>query len=872
MPDPPVTAREFEVLRYVSYRLTNREIAGRLGISVRTVESHVSALLVKLAAENRRELGVRGAALVRASAVNNRNGALQPAFGSFIGRSDELARLLAMLDSHRLITLTGPAGVGKTRLAIELAARVATVGTTDVRFADLAAARHDGEVAECLLTALSISPPPGRAALDGLAQNSGDWPVLLIMDNCEQALRAVVTALGTLLGSWPGSRVVATSREPLNLIGEETVFTVQPLTVPAQGVADAPSVVACDAVQLLVDRARSSGATFSVTEKNAEAVARLCRSMDGLPLALELMAGRLRTFTPAQLVTGMRDRLSLLSAHASGRPDRHRTLRGAVDTSFEALSRPERSLFAALSVFTGTFAFDAVEDICGGCIELATAPVMETFARLVDRSLVMTVTAGPVNRYRLLETLRDYAREKLPPGAEPGLRYLHAGHYLALVERAECHLRGRDAAAWIVRLRADQPNLDEALDWSVAYEPQIALRLVNGLRRYWEDTDQRHQGISWSEKALGLSVERSALKAEALMTAAILIAPWDSPRLTELAAEADELARQIGDEQLAARAAVCRGEADAFALAPHETETGRVQRAIEYFTRTGQGWQSANAMRVLALLQAPRDSLQMLAEGRRLFELEGDRLQAANCAYLLASTLARDLGEPQQARGIALDALAVFTELGSEHQQAHARSVLALIDYRSGNAGRASDVAHDCLDVFRRVADQRCFSGMLLFLAEIEHDRQRPDQEMRLLRQTLEIASTGAHGRTVPLALERLAVLFEVQHPLTAITLLAAAQNAGGSAGMSAIFAARLESLRRRTSPAAFRVAWRRGLHAQIGSLGAICDAAVLPMPVPAPVAPAHECPSTASERCPEVLRHIQPSSAGPPLPSQELP
>jgi predicted ATPase/DNA-binding CsgD family transcriptional regulator len=820
-----ITPRELEVLRCVVLRLNNREIAERLVVSTRTVESHVSALLAKLGVTTRRELATRGAALLDQPAAARASG-LPAALNHFVGRTRELDEVQALLSARRLVTLTGPAGIGKTRLALEVGRAGGERYSDGIRVVDLTPARQDADIADRVLAALGVAQVPGQAALDSLAGQGVGRAILLILDNCEHVLRGSAVLVEKLLGHWPEVGVLATSREPLGVPGE-TVYQLQPLAVPDARNVELADVLAADAVQLLADRVSSAGPAFSITEANAAAVALLCRRLDGLPLALELIAPRLRTFTPEQLAGRLDDRLALLASGAPGVPSRHRTLRRAIDWSFESLSEPEQSLFTALAVFAGSFSFEAVEAIC---TDSATdrMNVVETLPLLVDRSMVVTVPAGTTNRYRLLETLRDYAHERLDPAAARALSDRHAAHFLELAERSEPQVRGARGPEWTARLRAEQDNLDAALQWSLTHQPTDALRFVTALQRFWQDTDQRRSGIDWAERALAVDNAPSTVRFQALLAAVVLVAPWDVTRLGELASEADQLAQHLGDDRSLAQAKIGLAAANGYATVHIESDTSDAEAAIGYFRSTGDHWYTANGLQALSGMQPPEPALQSLNEARRLYAAEGDLFQAANCAFMMASILVRDLGNPAPAHQLARDALDVFQELGSEHEQAHARSILAEIDYRNARPERAADVAQDCLETFRRLADHRCESAMLLLLAGLAQDRGDNEAAIGLLRETLDVAIRGAHTRTVPMALERLARLLTSQDPLAAIALFAARGNYRYSAGASPQpeAAAELDALRRAVSPAAFGTAWQRGAQAPLEDVIALADEA----------------------------------------------
>ncbi len=437
-----VTRRELEVLRCLVQRLSNREVAERLFVSVRTVESHVSSLLAKLGAGSRGELAALGAALLGDRAARPTNN-LPSRLTRFVGRARELEEVAALLGSGRLLTLTGPAGTGKTRLALEVARTTADGYADGVWLAELASLPEGSAVADRLLAALGGQQVPGRSPVETLVAFAPGRRALLVVDNCEHLLAEVATVVRALLDAATPVKVLATSREPLGAPAE-VVYRVDPLPVPGQGESDLDAVVRSDAVRLLADRAQAASPRFRVTAANAAAVAQLCRRLDGLPLALELTAPRLRTFTPDQLTGLLADRFELLASGGPALPARHRTLRGAIEWSYDLLGEPERRLFTRLAVFAGSFSLAAVEAVCTDQA-LARSQVLELLPRLVDRSLVVVDPAGASNRYRLLESLRSYARERLDDAGERSLWRRHARWFVRLAEEAEPHLLGRAA-------------------------------------------------------------------------------------------------------------------------------------------------------------------------------------------------------------------------------------------------------------------------------------------------------------------------------------------------------------------------------------------------------------------------------------------
>jgi predicted ATPase/DNA-binding CsgD family transcriptional regulator len=498
-----VTEREAEVLSAVAERLHNREIANRLYISVRTVESHISALMRKLGVSDRVALVEVGAEIGRAAQVGT---ALSVPLTSFVGRERETDEIAALLQGHRLLTLTGPAGAGKTRLALHVAASGAGPVPDDVRLADLAAVASAELVADTLARALGVSPQPTRPVRDSLRDGAREMRCLLLVDNCEHVVAEAAELVSDLLAAGGQLRVLATSREVLGVPGEVS-YEVQPLPIPSPRASSrAVTAGGYDAVRLFVDRAVDASPGFALTDANASAVAAVCQRLDGLPLAIELAASRVRSFPPAELVKHLDQRFELLSGGARTVLPRHRTLRAAIDWSYDLLGDEERALFDRLGVFPADFDYDAVEAVCA-----TSGSVVRLLPALVDKSLVSTA-GGDTPRYRLLESLRAYAAERpAARGADADVRQRHAAHYLAVAELAAGRLRGPEQRAWLDRLTTEQPNLRAALDHSVGTgDIETAFRWISALELFWDGTGQRREAYEWIRRTLACGDARHA--------------------------------------------------------------------------------------------------------------------------------------------------------------------------------------------------------------------------------------------------------------------------------------------------------------------------------------------------------------------------
>jgi predicted ATPase/DNA-binding SARP family transcriptional activator len=468
---------------------------------------------------------------------------------SFVGRDEDLSQALKNLRAARLVTLTGPGGVGKTRLAIEASGRLGAAAW----FLPLAPVTDPADVVYTVLDALGIREPviarraaePGTGPLDRLTAALGDRDAVLILDNCEHVIEAAAGLAGHVLAACPRVRILATSRQPLRIDGE-TLCPVPPLPIPP--VPSAPvRIASCESVRLLRDRAVAVRPDFELGEANAAAVARICRALDGMPLAIELAAVWLRTLTPAQLAERLDDRFALLTGGSRTALPQHRTLRAVVDWSWELLSAPERVLARRLAVFSGGCTLTTAERVCADEL-LPQAAVLPALSGLVDKSILGVAEGqdGLAPRYRMLETVRAYGLERLADaGEEDAVRDAFAAYYLDLAETADPGLRAAGQGRWLRELTTEQDNLHAALRWAIArQQADTALRFVRALGWYWMLRGQPGEPEVLARQVLAFEPrEQTPRMAEARVICAITAAgqSWeiDTVRPTLAAAVAD---------------------------------------------------------------------------------------------------------------------------------------------------------------------------------------------------------------------------------------------------------------------------------------------------------------------------------------------
>ncbi len=479
-------------------------------------------------------------------AARRSHGNLPLSVSALLGREAELSDLVHLLETVRLLTLTGPGGVGKTRLAMRLAEQSAPGYPDGVWLCDLAAIREDALAAEAVTTALDVQRRQDRSTLEGLVEVLQTRQLLVAFDNCEHLLAPIGEITEAILRACPGVRIVATSREPLGVDGE-TVWPLGPLPLPDPGETDPVMAMESPAVRLFVARATSAHPGFRLTEATAAPVVEICRRLDGLPLALELAAARVRSMAPGDLADRLDERFTILTA-SPRRDPRHQTLHATVAWSYELLGHAEQLLFDRLSVFAGSFTVGDVERVCAdGAV--AVEAVTNILAALVDKSMVVADTSRSPTRYSLLETLREFGREQLHRAGDTGeLQRRHAGRAIEQVEQAQIGLDGPDEPLWAERLENSFDDLRIAHRWALAQgDIDGALRLVVGAREF-AFRRMRYELFSWAEATLGApGVEAHPLAPLVLATAGYgRFVRGDLDQAMELAERSLAVEQQLG--------------------------------------------------------------------------------------------------------------------------------------------------------------------------------------------------------------------------------------------------------------------------------------------------------------------------------------
>ena len=612
---------------------------------------------------------------------------------SFVGRERQLAELRRLLRKSRLITLTGPGGAGKTRLALRLASSVLDRHPDGVWLVDLAALNDARLLEQTVASACGVREEGVRPMLSVLVEHLGTHRTLLILDSCEHLVDACAALAESLLRSCPKLTILVTSREPLGVAGE-LIWRTPSLSLPRSEDGDRSELVLeSEAVRLYIDRAQMSRPGFYIdsTETTA-AVATICARLEGMPLAIELAASLTRVMTPQEILDRLRDRFRLLTGGSRSALPRHQTLRNAVDWSYGLLSPAEKMLLARLSVFAGGFDLAAAEAVAQD-EPLDPGGVLHVLSRLVDKSLVSAETAGSKGtRYRLLDTIREYAVEKLQEGDEADARRRHASYYVAYCGRAANELRGVDPLPWLARLDEEQPNIRLALGWAVIEQPDDALRLAAALSNYWHMRRHYAEAAEWLNQTLEVATPSLGAKATALGSRAAI--RWRFGEYAGARRDAEEcvlLSRPLGlgvelSSALTTLALVSGAEGDIAAGERYTTESIQVARDHQYREGTARG---LNNLAMFVSERGDHEQARVLLEQAWAeIQLAGNRAAAGNILDSLAR-VSLLLGDRAAARRHYLDSLHQSTKFGDAINIVECLEGIALLDVAERDPVRA---------------------------------------------------------------------------------------------------------------------------------------------------------------------------------------
>ena len=648
---------------------------------------------------------------------------LQPT--PLVGREKEVAEVCDLLggdEATRLLTLTGPGGIGKTRLALQAAADLMDDFPDGTFFAPLATLSE----AELLLPAIAETLGVKETAEQQLDETLKDYlserRLLLLLDNFEQILGAAPDVKELLSGA-PGLRVLATSRAPLGLYGEHE-FPVPPLTLPdLKHPPPLENLTQYQAVGLFVERARAIKPDFSITNESAPAVAEICVRLDGLPLAIELAAARIKMLPPQAMLKRLGGRLKLLTGGARDLPERQRTLRSTIEWSFALLDEGEQLLFARLAVFSGGRTLEAIEAICDAEGDLPME-VFEGISSLVDKSLLRQ-EEGPPNgepRFVMLETVHEFAREKLGKSTEAEeIKRVHAGYFLALAEEARPELRGPDQLEWLERLEAEHDNMRAALSWALERkEAEVALRLGGALSWFWSLRGYPSEGRRWLQEALAMEGPVS-------------------PEVRAMAlAGVGELALDQGDLDRAQEA---------------------YQEGLVLLANEGMEAREAKLL-LLGMLGWVALEREELGQAQQLFEERLALSREISGTWWLATTLqglatvSHTRGNTERATELYEESMDLFREQGAKYSLALCLNNLAMLVYSQGNLGRAAQLTEEAVALHRELDTRGGVSTGLCNLGWIALLQDDLGRAAHLYRESLSLAWDAGLNPEVQSALE----------------------------------------------------------------------------------------------------------------------
>ena len=669
---------------------------------------------------------------------------------SFVGRGREIAEIVQALGRTRLLTLTGPGGAGKTRLACEVAAGLVGRYPDGVHVTELASLSRPELVPHTVAAVLDVPIPGTEIAEVALARQLADRRLLLVLDNCEHLLDACARLTAEVLRGCPGVSVLATSREPLRVGGEVTWRTPSLALPDLRALPPLDRLAELESVRLFAERAHDAAPDFVLDETTAPAVAEICVRLDGMPLALELAAARTSALAPSQIASRLGDALRVLDRGSRSAVTRQQTLHATLAWSHDLLDGHERVLFRRLAVFAGSMALEAVEQVCGG----AALDVVDLLSRLVDKSLVQVEHVGGEARYRLLETIRQFADQRLrDSGEKAGRVRAHRDFFVALATGND-----PERAAGIVNdspqaLDAEHDNLRAALSSGLAEDPAVALRLAVSLWRFWLARGDFSEASRWLAATLAAAPERTASRARALLAASAIEVRRGDPtaRQIDLGIEAVAIMRAVGDDRALAQTLHLTGLLAWVSDDGWQRAVGLVQEARTLATAAGDAGAVASATHTLGVIAVSRGAGPQAEEHfeQVLGLLEGLTSDLPPFFFAVTPGHSWEIGPGGLPRLPFTETVLLFRRAGAEQATAHTLSNLSYAVSLAGDPARARRLLEDSVSAFGRCGDQHGGALALCRLANVHRIAGELDEAAGLLERSMAIRRSLGDRRGV---------------------------------------------------------------------------------------------------------------------------
>jgi predicted ATPase/class 3 adenylate cyclase/DNA-binding CsgD family transcriptional regulator len=796
----------------------------------------------------------------------------------FIGREKEEATVghLVQREEVRLVTLTGPGGVGKTRLGLQVAAELADRFADGVFFVNLALTSDPTLVVPTIAQALGIPEVAGQTLLERLKEQLHQKQVLVLLDNFEQVVSAAVQ-VADLLFACPQLKVLVTSRETLHVRAEHE-FAVPPLALPEPShLPDLAALSQYEAVALFLERAHATKPDFQLTPTNARAIAEICARLDGLPLAIELAAARIKLLPPEALLARLDQRFQVLTSGARDMPERQQTLRNTLRWSYDLLDAQEQRLFRRLAIFAGGCVPEAVEAV-STAVGDSDAGVLEGITSLLDKSLLQrTEGDGKEPHYVMLETIREYGLEVLTSGGEAeATREAHAAYYLALAEQAEPELGGPQQIIWFERLEREHDNLRAALSWfleqgSDGQNRELALRLSGALSQFWLLRGYVSEGRQWLEQALDESRGvRSSVRAKALVGAGELAGMQDDFGQAEaLCGESLALYQELGDRRGSATSLSSLGYT-ALMRSNYAAARALEEEALALFREVGDKWGSVFALHTLARVlfyQGEYGRAQALLEESLVLSREIGGVQGIAGSLMLLGLVLLLQGDLSRAHARLEESLAVSREVGYKRIIGLSIFYLGSVALLQGDVAAARSLLEESLVLFKEMGERGHIAEAFMSLGSISFSQGDYAVARTLMEESLEICRELDLKWDIAACLEELAAVVAAQgEPVRAVWFMSAAQALREAIGMplpsllQAMHEFTIASVHAQLGEQAFAVAWAEGRSMTLEQALATQWRATMPTPIvaeppPSPLKLLPTYPDGLTAREVEVLR-----------------